>query len=398
MYNSNNNNNYNNNVTARTSTPMFSQHVNTNNTYNNYNTYNDERTQNINQSKYHTHPSYHDQHSDTREYHQRKTNTTSGLYINNEQNFIKPQIIGRYLVGRSLGKGSSGHVFLGVDGTSGQEVAIKLLKKDAHNSHKIKLEIDILQSLKHSNIIKLLDVIELSTVSTLTYTNEETIALVFEYLNGGDLLEHISKNGRLTETQAKPIFKQLLEAVKFCHDHGVVHRDLKAENIIINHGGTSLLESEAQNLLLVKLIDFGLSDYEPKNGELMDTFCGSPHYLAPEMLLRQKYNGPKIDFYALGVLLYTMLNGAFPFYDTAPSELFAKIIEGNYQLPHHVSLEARQLIAQLMSKDPNMRGNSIGNILEHAWLKDKKVPVVPSQNNCSEEVEEMEGHWIFQNA
>jgi len=130
----------------------------------------------------------------------------------------------------------------------------------------------------------------------------------------------------------------------------------------------------------------------------MDTFCGSPHYLAPEMLLRQKYNGPKIDFYALGVLLYTMLNGAFPFYDTAPNELFAKIIEGNYQLPHHVSFEARQLIAQLMSKDPNMRGNSIGDILEHAWLKDKKVPVVPPRSYCSEEIEEIEGHWIFQSA
>lgn len=180
-------------------------------------------------------------------------------------------------------------------------------------------------------------------------------------------MDYIVTHGRIKEKLARKFFRQVVSAIDYCHSMGVIHRDIKAENLLLDHR------------LRVKLIDFGLSNqWVP--GELLKTFCGSPTYTAPELIKRQEYEGPEVDVWALGVLLYALVCGSLPFDGNSFQELFTKIIHGDYIVPEFVSPECRDLIWSMLVVDP-MKRASLDQIREHPWIKQSGEPIPKSVPN-----------------
>jgi hypothetical protein len=212
-------------------------------------------------------------------------------------------------------------------------------------------EISIMKLLNHPNVIRLYEVID----------SEIFLFLVMEYAAGGEIMDFIVTHGKLKERDARRIFRQVVEAIDYCHEVHVIHRDLKAENL--------LLDSQ----LGIKLIDFGLSNrWAP--GELLKTFCGSPTYTAPELIKRQQYEGPEVDLWSLGVLLYVLVCGSLPFDGNTFQELFTKIINGQYSVPDHVSPECRDLIGRMLVVNPKQRA-TLDQVREHPWTRESGKPV-----------------------
>lgn len=168
-------------------------------------------------------------------------------------------------------------------------------------------------------------------------------------------MDFIAAHGRLKEKQARKFFREVVAAIDYCHSLRVIHRDIKAENLLLDRH------------MCVKLIDFGLSNQWTPGG-FLKTFCGSPTYTAPELIKRQQYEGPEIDIWALGVLLYVLVCGSLPFDGNSFQELFTKIIRGEYVVPDFVSSECRDLIGRMLVVDPKQRA-SLDQIREHAWVR-----------------------------
>lgn len=168
-------------------------------------------------------------------------------------------------------------------------------------------------------------------------------------------MDYIITHGRLKEKLARTFFKQVVAAIEYCHSMRVIHRDIKAENLLLDRQ------------MRIKLIDFGLSNqYAP--GELLKTFCGSPTYTAPELIRRQEYQGPEVDIWALGVLLYALVCGSLPFDGNSFQELFTKILSANYFIPDYVSVECRNLISRMLVINPAER-ITLDMVKEHPWMK-----------------------------
>ncbi|XP_052037668.1 sperm motility kinase X-like [Apodemus sylvaticus] len=223
-------------------------------------------------------------------------------------------------------------------------VAIKILKRGTSIDFLVKSEIDIMKRLHHSNIIQLFQVIE---ARYKTY-------LVMEYASRGSLRKHISKCGRLDEEEARSIFRELSLAVHYIHSQNIAHRDIKAENILLDREGH------------VKLIDFGLSK-RLAAGEKCKGFCGTVQYCAPEVLDKKEYNVLATDIWSMGIVLYYLVVGHLPFTETVLSELKYEILYRSCWIPYHLSPEIQDLLKGLMTKDPTMRP-SINEILTHPWL------------------------------
>jgi len=189
-------------------------------------------------------------------------------------------------------------------------------------------------------------------------------------------MDIIIAHGRLQENLAKHFFRQIISAIDYCHAHHVIHRDLKAENI--------LLDGDFR----VKIIDFGLSNYFVP-GENMKTFCGSPTYTAPELIQRKEYEGPNIDIWSMGVVLYVLVCGQLPFDGTSYLDLFTKILTCKYTIPDELNLssECKDLISKMLVVDPNER-IKIDGIRTHQWalLNNEPVPkeLSPIQNETIE--------------
>lgn len=166
-----------------------------------------------------------------------------------------------------------------------------------------------MKMLNHPNIVKLIQVIE----------TEKTTYLIMEYASKGELFDYLVLNGRMKEKEAREKFRQIVSAVQYCHQKGIVHRDLKAENL--------LLDAD----LNIKIADFGFSN-EFTTGSKLDTYCGSPPYAAPELFRGLKYDGPEVDVWSLGVLLYTMVSGTLPFDGATLRELRERVLRGKYRL------------------------------------------------------------------
>ncbi|XP_053173667.1 NUAK family SNF1-like kinase 1 [Scomber japonicus] len=253
----------------------------------------------------------------------------------------------RYEVMETLGKGTYGKVKRAVERASLKTVAIKSIRKeritdDLDRIH-IQREIEITSSLRHSNIIRFHEVFE----------SRDKIVIVMEYASRGELYDYIQEKRRLPETEARSIFRQITSAVHYCHKNGVVHRDLKLENILLDQD------------LNVKLADFGLSNHFQR-GSLLQTYCGSPLYAAPEIVKGLPYQGPEVDCWALGVLLYALVYCSMPFDGASHTLLTEQISQGCYRRPNPPS-DACALIDWLLTVRVDERA-TIEDVANHWWV------------------------------
>jgi serine/threonine protein kinase len=180
--------------------------------------------------------------------------------------------------------------------------------------------------------------------------------LVLEYVDNGELFEHISKAGRLREEEAMKYFRQLLSAVGYCHSFNICHRDLKPENILLTSGGD------------VKIADFGMAALQQTPEHRLQTSCGSPHYAAPEVIKAVPYRGDKVDIWSMGVILFAALSGRLPFDNASMPGLLAVIQKGNYRMASVISSQAADLIHRMLQVDPRERLN-ISQIWRHPVLR-----------------------------
>ncbi|EGR31917.1 protein kinase domain protein, partial [Ichthyophthirius multifiliis] len=253
---------------------------------------------------------------------------------------------------KTLGEGTFGKVKLATQILTNEKVAIKILQKDriidVSDVERVSREMHILQLLRHSNIIQLYEIIE----------TPKQLFLVMEYASGGELFDYIVQNTRIKEPEASKIFQQIISGIEYIHKLNIVHRDLKPENLLLYHDKS------------IKIVDFGLSNTYKKN-ELLKTACGSPCYAAPEMISGKKYNGLGVDIWSCGVILYALICGYLPFEDPNTSELYKKILAGNFNIPKFVSNEARDLLKKILNTDPEKRYN-VQNIRDHPWCSNYK--------------------------
>ncbi|KAH1117127.1 hypothetical protein GLYMA_17G066300v4 [Glycine max] len=215
--------------------------------------------------------------------------------------------IGKYQLGRTIGEGTFSKVKLAVNGNNGQKVAIKVIDKhmvlENNLKNQVKREIRTMKLLHHPNIVRIHEVIGTKT----------KIYIVMEYVSGGQLLDKISYGEKLNACEARKLFQQLIDALKYCHNKGVYHRDLKPENLLLDSKGN------------LKVSDFGLSALQ-KHNDVLNTRCGSPGYVAPELLLSKGYDGAAADVWSCGVILFELLAGYLPFNDRNLMNLYGKRI------------------------------------------------------------------------
>jgi len=225
----------------------------------------------------------------------------------------------------------------------------------------IKREISVMKMVKHPNIVDLHEVM----------ASKSKIYFAMELVRGGELFSKIAK-GRLKEDLARVYFQQLISAVDFCHSRGVYHRDLKPENLLLDEEGN------------LKVTDFGLSAFTEhlKQDGLLHTTCGTPAYVAPEVIGKKGYDGAKADLWSCGVILYVLLAGFLPFQDDNIVAMYRKIYRGDFKCPPWFSSEARRLITKLLDPNPTTR-ITISKIMDSSWFK-KSVPKSARPNNEAE--------------
>ncbi|CAH2073761.1 unnamed protein product [Thlaspi arvense] len=274
----------------------------------------------------------------------------------------KPTVLtDRYEVGRLLGQGTFAKVYYGRSVHTNESVAIKMIDKDkvmrVGLSDQIKREISVMRIAKHPNVVELHEVM----------ATKSRIYFVIEYCKGGELFNKVAK-GKLREDVAWKYFYQLINAVDFCHSRGVYHRDIKPENLLLD---------DNENL---KISDFGLSalaDCKRQDG-LLHTTCGTPAYVAPEVINRKGYDGTKADIWSCGVVLFVLLAGYLPFHDSNLMEMYRKIGKADFKCPTWFAPEAKRLLCKML--DPNHETRiTISRIKESSWfrkglhLKQKKM-------------------------
>jgi serine/threonine protein kinase len=260
-------------------------------------------------------------------------------------------VLGNYfLTDKVLGRGSNATVYMGLSRASpARKVAVKVVEKRCLSQEKrqeLNQEIDILQSLQaHPGIVQLHDV----------YEDDAHVYLVFAY-KSADLYTFIRKHRPLPKDTVRVIFKQLVDAVEYCHSNGVCHRDLKIENVLID-----------EDTLEIALADFGFATrYE--STKPLSKWCGSPHTVAPEIILRQPYNPLAVDTWALGSILYALVCGSFPFQAKSFKEIFQRTTIGMvHPFPQFVSESARDLVTRILKTRPEKRP-SLGDIQTHSFL------------------------------
>ncbi|XP_077123056.1 MAP/microtubule affinity-regulating kinase 3 isoform X1 [Ranitomeya variabilis] len=255
--------------------------------------------------------------------------------------------IGNYRLLKTIGKGNFAKVKLARHILTGREVAIKIIDKTQLNPtslQKLFREVRIMKILNHPNIVKLFEVIE----------TEKTLYLIMEYASGGEVFDYLVAHGRMKEKEARAKFRQIVSAVQYCHQKHIVHRDLKAENL--------LLDADMN----IKIADFGFSN-EFTVGNKLDTFCGSPPYAAPELFQGKKYDGPEVDVWSLGVILYTLVSGSLPFDGQNLKELRERVLRGKYRIPFYMSTDCENLLKRFLVLNPTKRG-TLEQIMKDRWI------------------------------
>eukprot|EP00128_Syssomonas_multiformis_P011327 Colp12_sorted_trinity150504_noHs@11955 len=238
-----------------------------------------------------------------------------------------PNRIGYYEIEKSLGEGNFAKVKQATHMLTGEKVAIKIIDKtrlDKTTAKKLFREVRIMKMLNHEHIIRLYEVID----------SPNELYLVMELSPGGEIFDYLVTHGRMKEKEARKYFRQIISAIDYCHRLHVIHRDLKAENLLLDAN------------MNVKIADFGFSN-QFKPGEKLNTWCGSPPYAAPQLF--------EVDIWSLGVVLYVLVCGALPFDGTTLSKLRARVLAGKFKIPFYMSTDCERLIKRMLVVDPTKR-------------------------------------------
>lgn len=274
----------------------------------------------------------------------------------------------RYELGRLLGQGTFAKVYHGRNLKTGQNVAVKMIDKEKVMKvgliEQIKREISVMRLVKHPNVVQLFEVMASKT----------KIYFAMEYVKGGELFNKVAK-GRLKEDAARKYFQQLIAAVDFCHSRGVYHRDLKPENLLLDEHGN------------LKVSDFGLSALFESRGQdgLLHTTCGTPAYVAPEVINKRGYDGEKADVWSCGVILFVLLAGYLPFHDSNLMEMYRKISKGEFKCPQWFPPEVKKLLSKILDPNPSTR-MTLSKLMDNSWFKKGfKQIEVPKDTQYEEE-------------
>ncbi|MCJ1308091.1 serine/threonine-protein kinase KIN2 [Agyrium rufum] len=266
---------------------------------------------------------------------------------------------GNWSLGKTIGAGSMGKVKLARNMETGEQVAIKIVPRqstDEHVNQRDRERADHskeIRTAREAAIVTLLNHPFICGMRDVVRTNYHWYML-FEYVNGGQMLDYIISHGRLKEKQARKFGRQIASALDYCHRNSIVHRDLKIENILISKTGD------------IKIIDFGLSNlFSPRS--TLKTFCGSLYFAAPELLQARQYTGPEVDIWSFGIVLYVLVCGKVPFDDQSMPQLHAKIKKGVVDYPAWITPECKNLISRMLVTDPKQRA-TLTEIMNHAWM------------------------------
>ncbi|XP_022633214.1 CBL-interacting serine/threonine-protein kinase 3 isoform X2 [Vigna radiata var. radiata] len=291
--------------------------------------------------------------------------------------------VGKYEVGRTIGEGTFAKVKFARNSETGEPVALKIIDKEKvlkyMQAEQIQREIATMKLIKHPNVVQLYEINFDSNVADgksdqlcyelnlLAYVmgSKTKIYIILEFVTGGELFHKILNSGRMSEKEARRYFQQLINAVDYCHSRGVYHRDLKLENLLLDAFGN------------LKISDFGLSalSQQVRDDGLLHTTCGTPNYVAPEVLKDGGYDGAAADLWSCGVILFVLLAGYLPFDDTNLLNLYKKISAGEFTCPPWLSFSARKLITRILNPNPVTR-ITISEIMHDEWFKKEyKLPV-----------------------
>ena len=259
-----------------------------------------------------------------------------------------------YKIEATLGKGSFATVKKAKNRATGERFAVKVLSKKKMSEEDKKAmenEIEILKQVDHPNIVKLIDVFE----------DERHWCLVMELMQGGELFDEILEKEHFSEYEAREATKAIIDAIAYCHEKGICHRDIKPENL--------LLSSKELGITSLKIADFGLARSLEENS-LASTTCGTPGYVAPEVLMQKPY-GKECDYWSIGVVTFILLSGTPPFYEEDNFALFEQIKGCKYEFDEEswagVSQEARDFVSAIMVADPGVRLNC-QQMMAHPWM------------------------------
>lgn len=334
-------------------------------------------------------------------------------------------IISNYEIGKEIGSGAFGTVNIAEDRKTGEKVAVKCISKSriqrSNMGPQVKKEITTMKKLNHPNIVRIKEVL----------MSNSHLYLVLEYAGGGELFTKIAQQGKLSEKVAKRYFRQIMDAVKFCHNLYVCHRDIKPENILLDaddnvkiadFGFASIMEPETgtdpdsdadsdetearltsinedaeMNATVEPLFDFvpdAATGSSPRNQKFrnlpskrmqkLSTMCGTTQYMAPEIVNRDSYRGDKADIWSCGIVLFVLIAGYLPFDSNNSEVVIQKIKTGKFDTPASVSDLARDVITKLLTPNPLFRPGA-KTILDHEWLRDTgrplSAPNLPSQES-----------------
>ncbi|XP_007013470.2 PREDICTED: CBL-interacting serine/threonine-protein kinase 24 [Theobroma cacao] len=272
--------------------------------------------------------------------------------------------VGKYEVGRTIGEGTFAKVKFARNIDTGESVALKVLAKTTILKHKmvdqIKREISIMKIVRHPNIVRLHEVLASRT----------KIYIVLEFVSGGELFDKIVHRGRLPENESRRYFQQLIDAVSHCHSKGVYHRDLKPENLLLDSYGN------------LKVSDFGLSALPQQGIGLLHTTCGTPNYVAPEVLSNQGYDGAAADVWSCGVVLFVIMAGYLPFDEIDLPTLYKKVNAAQFSFPFWFSPGAKSLVQKILDPNPKTR-IKIEGIKNDPWFQKHYVPVRPREEEVN---------------
>lgn len=267
-----------------------------------------------------------------------------------------------------LGQGTFAKVYHAKNLVSGQSVAIKVIDKEKVLKvgliDQIKREISVMRLVRHPNVVQLYEVMASKT----------KIYFAMEYVKGGELFNKVAK-GKLKEDIARKYFQQLIGAVDFCHSRGVYHRDLKPENLLLDENGN------------LKVSDFGLSALleSRRQDGLLHTTCGTPAYVAPEVINKKGYDGAKADMWSCGVVLFVLMAGYLPFQDSNIMEMYRKISRGEFKCPQWFPPELRKLLSKILDPNPSTR-LTMAKLMDNPWFKKGYRPVETPQHQQQEDV------------
>lgn len=287
-------------------------------------------------------------------------------YSADEKPRERRKVIGNYVLGKTIGAGSMGKVKVAHHLKTGEQFAIKIVTRLHPDITKAKAAASAeatkaAQSEKNKEIRTVRE----AALSTLlrhpyiceardVYITNSHYYMVFEFVDGGQMLDYIISHGKLKEKQARKFVRQIGSALSYLHQNSVVHRDLKIENILISKTGD------------IKIIDFGLSNLYRRQSRLR-TFCGSLYFAAPELLNAQPYIGPEVDVWSFGIVLYVLVCGKVPFDDQNMSALHAKIKKGIVEYPSYLSSDCKGLLSRMLVTDPLKRA-TLEEVLNHPWM------------------------------